>query len=214
VVEHLDGTSDAFAGSALEDYYTRWQPATVGEVLGLDADAGPAARHVAASVAVPWMAEAQSIDPAGRVAYANTWARIESERAGETMGLDHGHKLFGPVSRELGELEYGRYTSIAASIARGGYVPYMDDEYLGVQLLVDGDRWAALATGPGLHRAVAAAAVGVDPVIVAIDKHPRVIFRHDVDRWPGVRCGLYTTAGALAIFDRMLAGDPPAGFPA
>lgn len=213
VEQHRDGAVRSFAGSALESYYRVWQPATVGELLGLGADAGLGVAHPAASVGVPWMAEASVVDPAARLAYADKWARIESSRDGDELSLSHGHKLFGPVSAELGDLEFERYTSLAQVIAADGYVPYMDGEFLGVQILSDEDRWVALATGPGLHRAVAAAAVGVDPIIVAIDKHPRVIFRADVEHWPGVCNGLFTREGALAVFDRLIAGDAPKGFP-
>lgn len=209
-----DGTARTYRGSALEAHYAAWQPATVGELLGLGADAGAATEHPPASVALPWMAEAGTVDPAARVAYADRWARVESARAGRELDLAHGHKLFGPVSSEFGELEFSRYAQLRDSIDESGYVPLMDGEYVGVQILTDGRAWVALATGPGLHRAAAAAALGVDPLVVAIDKHPRVVARRDVEWWPGVQCGLYTRDGALAVFDRVLTGEPPAGFPA
>jgi hypothetical protein len=213
VWQHHNGSVSTYSGSALEAYYRSWEPTTVSELLGLCPDAGPVADHPPASAAVPWMADAGVIDPAVRLAYADRWARIESARAGRELELVHGHKMFGPVSDELGELEFGRYAGLGDSIAATGFVPEMDGEYVGVQILVDGGDWAALTTGPGLHRVVAAAALGVDPLVVAIDKHPRVVARADVDRWPGVCCGLYSRRAALALFDRILAGEPPAGFP-
>ena len=212
IVDSRSSGTSGYEGSSIDQYYTRWQPASVAELLGLSVDSSPELRQPAAAVGLPWMAETENVDPANRLAVVDRWAREESLRHGRQLDSSHGHKLFGPASGELGRLEYQRYCDLAASIAVNGYEESLS-EPIGVQLLIDDCNWVGLSTGPGLHRLAALAALGVDPVPVAIDKRPALVHRSDVDAWPGVRSGLYHPREALRLFDRIMAGEPPAGMP-
>ncbi len=209
---HLSGAATGYAGSALQRHYDDWRPETIGDAWGLaHSDASPGLDQPAASLALPWAAEAGSLDPSDRLRLADKWNRRESAATGATLGIDQGHKHFGPVSAELGQLEYERYTQLADNVARRGFIPYMDGEYVGVQILTTGEQWVAVATGPGLHRAVVAAATGVDPIVVAVDKLPAIVHRADALSWPGVRSGLFSADDARAVFDRFVDGQPPIG---
>ena len=211
VAEHHDGTVTSYEHSALQRHFATWQPRSSAEVLGVDASS-PSGQEPPGAVALPWSAEA-GLDLAERLDRVDRFNRAESRATGSELGVDAGHKHFGPVSDELGRLEYRRYTALTDAVAAHGYKAKVDEGYVGVQLLVDGRDRIGLITGPGLHRAVVAAGLGVDPLIVAVDKRPAMIHRTDVASWPGVRAGLFDEATALAIFDRLMAGAAPDGFP-
>lgn len=213
VLAHRAATETTYDGSVLQRYYEGWTPATVGEALGLDGTGHPTLEQPAASVALPWSAEAGRLDPTERLELVEKWNRRESAVAGLELGREHGHKHFGPVTPQFGALEYERYTRLADVVARDGFVPYKDDEYVGVQILATETTWVALATGPGLHRSIVAAALDVEPLVVAVDKRPTIVHRTDAPSWPGVRSGLFDLDTALAVFDRLIDGSPPAGFP-
>jgi hypothetical protein len=211
VADHHAGTVRSYAPSALRRHFAEWQPASCAEVLGLD-PAGPTGREPPQAVALPWSAEA-GLDLATRLDRVDRFNRAESRATGAELGVDAGHKHFGPVSDELGRLEYERYAALTEAVATHGYRPRVAEGYVGVQVLVDGDRRVGLITGPGLHRAIVAAGLDVDPLAVAVDKRPSMIHRGDVASWPGVRAGLFDEAAAIAVFDRIVTGRPPDGFP-
>lgn len=215
VADYRAGAVTEYDGSALARHYRGWHPATAADVLGLAADAGAIADQPAQAVTLPWLAEAAERDPARRLDRLERWSLEETRAHGAALGRAHGHKHFGPVSDQFARLEFGRYTALADSVARRGFVTKpAHDTHIGVHVLVDGARRVGLNTGPGLHRAVVAAAFGVDPLVVAVEKPPLLVHRSDVAAWPGVRNGLFTEHAALALFDRIVDGSPPAGLPA
>ena len=181
-------------------------------MLGVDPDR-PTGREPPQAVALPWSAEA-GLDFASRLDRVDRFNRAESRATGAELGVAAGHKHFGPVSDELGQLEYERYAALTEAVATHGYRARVAEGYVGAQVLVAGDVRVGLITGPGLHRAVVAAGLGVDPLAVAVDKRPPMIHRSDVASWPGVRVGLFDESDALAVFDRIVAGRPPDGCPA
>ena len=210
VRQYLAGEVTTYEGSALERHYREFQPTTVGEAWGIaPSDDSPGLGQPAASLALPWTAAAGTLDPTERLLFVDSWNRRESASSGSEMGVEHGHKHFGPVTEEFGRLEYRRYTELADKVAAHGFEPYMGGEYVGVQILVDGDRWVAVATGPGLHRSVVAATNGVDPLVVAVDKRPTIVNRVDSPAWPGVRSGLFGADESLRLFDRFISGEAP-----
>jgi hypothetical protein len=158
------------------------------------------------------MAEAATLDPTARLERLDRWNREETRGSGPELGEAEGHKHFGPVSARFGRAEHDRYQSLTAAVQRDGFIPLGVDGYIGAQVLVDGDQWVVVITGPGLHRTVVAAALGVDPLVVAVSRQPRLVHRGDAGHWPGVRCGLFTKSQALELFDRLMAGRPPARF--
>ncbi len=146
IVDSRSSGTSGYEGSSIDEYYTRWQPASVAELLGLSVDSSPELRQPAAAVGLPWMPETENVDPANRLAVVDRWAREESLRHGRQLDSSHGHKLFGPASDELGRLEYQRYCDLAASIAHNGYEESLS-EPIGVQLLIDDCNWVGLSTG-------------------------------------------------------------------
>lgn len=210
VMESRTGHVSRYEQSPLKQHFDSWHPVSSAEVLGLDADhAGLLGSQPPQAVALPWAPEAGIVDPVVRLDRVDRWNRAESRSTGVEVGVAAGHKHFGPVSESLGRLEFARYGSLADAIETRGFRPRVAEGYIGVQILVDGARRAALITGPGLHRSVVAGALGVDPLTVAVDKQPPMVHRSDAESWPGVRSGLFTLAGALGVFDRVMAGAPP-----
>ena len=210
-----DGTCTTYSGSPLERHFSNWAPDNAAVALGLDpATAGAIATQPSQALTLPWLAEACEVDPARRLERLERWTVEETRPFGRALGRGHGHKHFGPVSSQFGEVEFERYAALTRSISQQGFVAQpVGDTFVGVQLLVDGDAVVALALGPGLHRALVAVALGVDPLPVAVDRPPRVVHRVDARRWRGVRSGLFDQAAALALFDRIMEGTPPHGMP-
>lgn len=214
VVELHTGDVSRYEHSTLKWYFDSWHPASSAEVLGLGSDHdGLLGSQPPQAVTLPWAPEAGIVDPVLRLDRVDRWNRAESRSAGVEIGVTAGHKHFGPVSDSMGRLEFNRYGSLAESMGRQGFRPRVAEGYIGVQILVDGARHGAMITGPGLHRAAVAAALGVDPLTVAVHKQPPMVHRSDAESWPGVRSGLFTLAAALEVFDRMVAGAPPRGCP-
>ena len=214
VVDHLSGRQTDYEGSELQQHYDSWQPCSVAETLGLLESQSPAGSQTPTATVLPWMAEAGLLAPDLRLERVERWNREETRSGDHEMGHADGHKHFGPVSDAFGRFEYDRYTQLADTIVAAGFRPRDDDGYVGTQLLVTDDRMVGVITGPGLHRTIVAAALGVDPLVVAVSRQPPLVHRSDVARWPGVRSGLFVADEALEIFDRLVAGDPPPGFPA
>jgi hypothetical protein len=199
--QQLSGEVRDYARSALRRQYERWCPADAGEALGLVASGSTGLLAAPESAVLPWKAMA------GR---AHGIADISGRDAHLGDKWHGAKKFFGPVTEEFGEAEFGRYQRVAASIAAYGFVAELGG-YIRVSILAAGREWVAQMYA-GAHRLAAVAALDLDPVTVAVHGRPMLVRREDASSWPGVRSGLFSEAQALAVFDRVLAGEPPLGY--
>jgi hypothetical protein len=219
VAGYLSGACPVYEGSAMQRFYQSWQPGTLEDFLGVGTGLGSNLRQTLLVDVLPWERPVgQDELAARRQAEERTWLL----KFGPAPGAGHGSSYFGPTSDALGAYRFGKHTKVAASIAqdatakgtaskdwwdpsRGGYIE--------VQLLVGDDRWAGIIR-EGKHRSTALAALEIPSLIVSVPRSYPVIRREEAGSWPGVRQGFYTLDEALRVFDRFLAGEPPASFPA
>lgn len=206
-----EGRCKGYPGSPLEYFYDRWTPANAAEALELDRmDTSPRLRQLPPHLAVlPWF----PLSPEELADLRNPIILRENRSWGADLGIEHGTVLAGPLSGEKGALEFRRIEALVRSVEERGYVvPTSADEHIGGVLLIRGDEWRVLLRN-GNHRVAVLAALGAStaPILfTATETSPR---RCESGSWPRVKTGLFTEEQALAIFDRMFEGRPPAGCP-
>jgi hypothetical protein len=132
------------------------------------------------------------------------WLGDEREVAVGEMGLgpDHGVSLYGPVSPEKLDLEWGRLTETRNSIAAHGYQPEYFEGDINGQFLLAGDSFRFFVRG-GKHRAAALASLGREEMTVTF--RPGWTRAVDVSQhlmWPPVVTGQVSAEVAAAVFDR------------
>lgn len=206
VLEYCTAGTNEYERSVLCEFYHRWQPATAGDVYGIQ---GRRSRHLEGPPTpdcLPWTDGAWPDHlEAGR--------RIHEQRMGELLGSElqpHGFRGFGPVSAAAGEMFFGDFVDLADSIAEQGYRADLGEQPT-MELLTDGSQWAGRVLA-GNHRCAVLAALRYPSFRIAVSR--RVVCRRDSRRWHGVRSGLYTEEQALAVFDRFLSGQMPDPFAA
>lgn len=188
----------------LAQYYRAVQPASAAQWLGVEGDRIPALADQPPWARVfPW--ENDTIDQRRYNVQGKT--RQENRRQGTELTIENGWKLCGPVDQAFLDMKTDRLHSLYQSIKTHGYI--RNDEIGGdirtIVLVDDDDRWRWLQCGGGFHRAAVCSALGYQTLPVRVW---RVIFRRDVDIWPGVANGLYSRTAALEVFDRIVAGKP------
>jgi hypothetical protein len=196
-----------YGGSLLEAFHQAWQPASAIEALGIDPSEGPGLIGLpAVASTMPWT----SIAPSEMTARRSLWLERDARQYGLAQDICHGRSCHGPVSAEKGELEIRRLTEIWASMSRHGFVRSDDADGDITGRLVTNARgeWSVLIN-TGHHRAAVAAALGIPSVPIRFRQVP--LKREEVDYWPQVVAGRIARAAALAIFDRIMRGDPPPG---
>lgn len=197
------GRIAGYAGSPLEAYYTRWQPATAGAVLGLP-HVLPWASLPPLACALPW----DSLDPATHLRFWTDICQRDYRMNGFALTIQAGWKGWGPLTAAAGEAEFLRLQRALVSIGSRGYRRHgAHDGDITAQALCDARGRLRFLLGPGQHRIAALAALGADHVPVRIDPH--FIRREDAPHWPNVRRGHYSPDQALQVFDRIFAGRPP-----
>jgi hypothetical protein len=134
------------------------------------------------------------------------WNACLQEYLGENgLNVHHGHQGFGPVSRKKIFLESERLTKTMKSIKRYGYSPEsLAREHVRGYLLIDDEHpdreFRFLVTG-GQHRVACLAALGWNEVPVTFQEdRPRAFFLSELNLWPQVRNGTYSTEQARVIF--------------
>ena len=210
--EYIDGQVADYAESSLRTHYEEWTPRTAGDVLGIEsATQCPGVTQVAQAMVLPWRPDAGVQEETHRINRRNAVLRFESKQHGYRLDSTQGQKDFGPVSDEFGTYEFERYRKVADSILGRGFIADLGG-YIPVQVLVSDEEQIALLVG-GVHRAAVAVAIGIDPLPVAILARPQLVHRLDAASWPGIVSGLFDEATALEVFDRLVAGNPPASYP-
>ena len=198
------GPPISFEGSALEVYYRHCQPASVAEVLGVPERQAPGlASLLPTAFVMPW----HDPEPEALQRLRAQWMAEEAARCGRDLTVRDGLSLFGPVSREKGEMEVERLTRLYRSMEESGFRRHGGREDIEGWVLTEGTGAWCLLVRAGQHRVSVAAALGHASVPVRLRHAP--VERETVMRWPQVRAGRITPAGALAVFDRVMRGDPP-----
>lgn len=202
VAEYLSGECTDYQDSILHRFYKIWQPTTLAQFVGLEADEeSPLSRPLVVGV-LPWE-PARDMEEVLHERDAYELDRLA--KFGPAHGGTHGYDYFGPTSAAVGSYRFNKHCRVAASIAENGSVP--NDPIMDVQLMAGDGSWALLVRD-GKHRTIAMAALGVESVVVSLPLIYPVIRRSEVETWPGVTSGLYQVDEALQVFDRFIEGRP------
>ena len=212
LVAYHDSRISNYAESPLREFYSHCRPSCASDVLGVPGMDFPPLEAV-----LPW----QRPDRQRIVEDRRTRIIWENDRDGLDASLSPGWQNWGPVSRERGERELARLVTVFESIRRAGYQRrdgHRDGD-IGGWILEEDDDWVCWIWAGGQHRVAALAALGHTHAPIRVrgnmsgpDSPIRDrILRRDVDAWPHVRSGLFDRKGALAVFDRIMAGEPPPG---
>jgi len=198
-----------FAGSPLDLYYQRVQPASVSERLGFPHGENPFLDSLPPGAAqFPWSvipyAEAQALREQQLQA-----DHAEHSRACRNV---HGDSFFGPVSPEKGQVEIDRLRRMLDSFqTRGFIVDPAGFENITAVCLLRGDHWRFLLAGQ--HRTAAWAALGHSHIPIqwlTSETGGGVIRREDAAYWPQVQKKELTLQQALTLFDRIFDARQPA----
>jgi ubiquinone/menaquinone biosynthesis C-methylase UbiE len=187
----------------LENFYQRFSPSTIFELLDLSESEAPSLVECKAWTApYPW--EPRTIEDNLRI--MSTGLVSEASSYGFKLNILDGCSWCGPVTRDKLELEVQRYVTVMESIRQNGFL--LDDDWTSavsvVALVSDEGRYGFLLQD-GAHRFSAAAALGARRIPYRV---VGMVYRGDVDNWPNVKSGIYTKVGALRLFDRFLNGLP------
>lgn len=207
VTDYLSGESTEYAGSVLNRFYESWQPRTLAEFVGVNADGHSSLSRPLIVGDMPWD-EYRGVDQLLRERDVYELERLA--KFGHAPSGRHGYDYFGPISKALGEYRFKKHCRVARQIVDVGFDPA--DHLVDVQLLVGDGAWALLVRD-GKHRTTGLAAIGVQKVRVSLPGAYPVIRRDEVAVWPGVHAGLYSVEQALEVFDRHVKGEPPIGWP-
>lgn len=210
--DYREETVTAYEGSALERFYSQFQPGTAADYLGYMPQEGDRSASLPPHQAVlPW----ESTTPEARQASVTHAVTVEQgqRRAGVELGLADWH-LFGPMSADAGRHAWQRLVETLHSIEHRGYQRSnrVDGDIRGQVLLDerDSERWCFWVLGGGQHRAGALGALGYEysPVRFLRSRAP-LILRCHAPYWPQVVNGSIMVESALRVFDRMIEGRQP-----
>jgi hypothetical protein len=190
--DYAAGRCARYEGSALQDFYRRWQPFRDVN-SGVEKDpCGP-----------PW----KKIRPRPENTAAGRLQRSEFRDIARELGVSpgeiRGHIAGGPVTDAFGEVTFRRLARLYDSLARDGFRPDESDaSYPSGTCYLRGDDFR-VTVGSGKHRVTVMLALGWEkiPLELGHRKSPEPIDRADVLSWPNVRSGHYTPDEALTIFD-------------
>jgi hypothetical protein len=202
--EYAQGQHTSYAGSFLEQFYRHWAPRSAADVLGLEASEAPVALAKAPPHAFvyPWGSEnLESQRTAALKAIEE-----ENRRHGTEIRGEEGFKWHGPFSTRKGQLEFERLRLIIDSITTHGY--QIELGIPNARLMMRGAEWRAFGVG-GDHRRAVLAALGWSHAPIQFTD--MVLRREDVKSWPNVQNGLFSSAQALRVFDRIFEGHQPVG---
>lgn len=205
---YLSGAHTEYPGSDLQHFFAAWQPRTLAEFAGVGIDdlRSPLARPLMTGD-MPWDRYRSIVELRKE---RDVYELERRAKFGKAPAGRHGYDYFGPTSDALGEYRFNKHARVARTIAEEGFEA--EGHLIDVQLLAGEGSWALLVRD-GKHRTTALASLHVPHVFVAMPPTYPVIRRAEVESWPGVSDGLYNVEEALQVFDRHVAGRPPAGFP-
>lgn len=200
--DYAAGRCKEYSGSALEDFYRRWQPFRDGADGRVD-KADP-----------PWKHNRRRPEntAAGRL------QRSEFQDISRELGVRpediRGHITGGPVTAAFGEVTFRRLARLHDAFVRDGFRPEESDAAYPSGTCYSRGEDFRVAVGSGKHRVTVMLALGWPkiPIELGHRKAPAAIRREDVDDWPNVRSGLYSTEEALRTFDVFFEDRHPSGW--
>lgn len=191
--EKLMTPSQKYHGSILEHFYQTWCPTNAFDALiGLTNGPDFLKSYPAHTMHFPWL---EPCPEARRRVIEKIILSENKLHGGKKITISEGYGLQGPVSIAKGELEYGRLTSILASISKKGIDRSFGDPT--AQVLKRGDEYR-FRISHGHHRIAAAAALGYKnvPIIPVL-----LVDYEEADHWPQVHRGRWSKKDALEYFD-------------
>ena len=197
------GVPTSYEASGFPAYYASYRFATACGVMGApEVEAPGFAGLPAAAFMRPWVAG----DPATMLHERALGMEADARQYGETLSIEDGMSLFGPVTRAKGEFEMRRFARVYESIRTGGYrrTAWNDGDITAWLLVRSGGAWC-VQVNTGQHRAIAGAALGMESLPIRLPQAP--VRREDVEYWPQVAAGRITAEAALGMFDRVMAGQ-------
>jgi len=196
-----------YEDSSLKKYYDNWQPLSADQaVTGLELSSKKLQSLPPYLIYLsPW--SSRSINQMDLV--VRCWHKQDELEHGEVfLNMDKdGFALFGPVSKEKGNLEFRRLITIYESLKTNGYDRSHGD--IGVLVLKRGADYRYLNSGDGYHRTAALAALNFSK-IPARFFHPWIISIDDIDYWPQVQNGIWNRKAAAEYFNHLFDFDSDA----
>jgi hypothetical protein len=202
VAYHKEGVR-RYEPSPLRAFYDEYQPPNAASSLGLsDGEAPELAAWPPQAQAWPWNRN----PPEDCLARHEETERDEARQHGIRFRNGDGSKFFGPISPTIGQLQLDRLIAVYRSIQAHGWRRHdgKGGDAAGRLLVEEGGNWC-IQLWTGQHRVAAAVAAGLTAIPVRVEGVP--IRRSEVDRWPQVVAGRIRREAALAVFDRVLAGQ-------
>lgn len=205
-------SSDKAAREAIErvlrSYYEQVRPTSAAEVLSLSWDDLPTLRGLAPHTDehpvdpsfLPWDGRGPTQIREGR----RRTAVFEGLQNGVFARIEQGVTSFGPVQPAKLSLEVSRLLALSKSVKSRGFTRFEPSAPLQVAAFRRGQdyRWVI---NSGQHRFAVAAAFKIESLPAMVTE---LVRRDDATYWPQVVSGIFTEAGAKAIFDRMFDGIP------
>lgn len=213
LIEYINGTHVNYQGSWLETIHKSFHPKSASDIMGFDCPSCSTLKRAHPRGALmPWNCKSPEEHAENRIKQVVR----ENYFNGLKAGYDEGDRVFGPVTKAKGELEFNRLIRAYRNINKSGYIKnkFGKDNISGVVLISDKTCKPRYICRGGQHRIAALTALNYRYVDLQIKVNEcyGIVRRAEVDHWPTVQNGYLTQKEALALFDRLFAGDPPVGF--
>jgi len=160
------------------------------------------------AIIMPW--ESDSIDQWTHMIKQSVM--LENRRCGSNANINQGWSWLGPVSKAKLNIEAKRLLHTMQSILSKGYQRSdMPDGDINGDLLINNNGDWIIQTIGGQHRAATLSGLEFEHTDIRIKS---IIKAAQVEHWPQVKAGLYTTQQALDIFNHVFTGTPPQAYQA
>ena len=134
-------------------------------------------------------------------------ATQDNEEHGAYIGIESGWRNFGPINKDVLDVEIKRLKNLCTSINNKGFLRTPPHGDVGaIVLMKDDSSWRWVVENGGQHRAAVLSALGYNKIPIKVWK---IIEERDVKIWPNVLSGIYSEAEALMIFNRIFSAEIP-----
>lgn len=184
--------------SLLNDYYKIVAPKTIEDIFQIEFNNKELYQNPPWCLIMPW----SSYSLSKWTNHIKNTVLQENRVHNKSIGVEGGWAWFGPTHPTKAHIETKRLILLLSSIKTKGYQrnALPDGDIIGELLIRSENDWAWQANA-AQHRACILSSLSYSHMPVRI---VRTIRRSDVEFWPNVRNGLYTSSEALRIFDSIL----------
>lgn len=208
LLHYKEGLCLQYEGSALEKFYSLWQPKNAGDLLFLENPSYEKFKNLPpSSVPLLWADQ----NPEDLVISRKYAIERDNKAHGALLSYKDGDTFFGPVSLEKGRLEFNRLIRVYDSIKKNGFkVDRLGFANIYVVCLIDDLRtgtYSFLVSSGGQHRLAALTVLGYDKVTVQLSSKEGIkglIRLSDIDYWPSVVNGYFSKDEAFHLFYRLI----------